>query len=94
MNLYKEMFKEVQSKAFAAFREGENETDKMTMEELASSLKISTRSYSDLEHQKFAASGWVFMMFLVRIGEEKSTELLREFRKRVIELDESGATAQ
>lgn len=59
----------------------------MTQEQMAEALRISPRSYIDLEHKKYGCSATTAVFFLIRLDVETLLRLLDEFRELVERAD-------
>lgn len=59
----------------------------LTQEEMAEKLRITARSYGDLERGKFCFSAPALMALLLILKEDEVAELLNDFRKITEKLD-------
>lgn len=63
----------------------------LTQEKMAELLRVSPRSYADLEHGKYACSGLTVLMFLVQLDGERLLRLVRDFREQIERSDDHDA---
>nr|WP_325300529.1 helix-turn-helix domain-containing protein [uncultured Dysosmobacter sp.] len=59
----------------------------MTQEQMAEALRVSPRSYIDLEHKKYGCSAVTAFFFLIRLDMETLLRLLNDFRALVERAD-------
>lgn len=59
----------------------------MTQEQMAEMLRISPRSYIDLEHKRYGCSATTAFFFLIRLDVETLLRLLDDFRELVERAD-------
>lgn len=86
MDACKVIYKAVMAVSILTYRQSRC----LSQERMAELLHISTRSYADLEHEKFCCSGMTLVMFLVQLSDDEITHLVNEFRKRYLEQDRIG----
>ena len=61
----------------------------LTQEKMAEQLRITPRAYRELESGRNTCSGTTFLFFLTLIDENDLDGLLKEFRRKVAELEEN-----
>ena len=61
---------------------------RMTQEEMAERLRITSRAYGDLERGKYCFSTVVFLFFLLMLEDGEIQDLLDDFRSRVYNLEQ------
>lgn len=62
-----------------------------TQEQMAERLRISPRSYIDLEHKRYGCSGPTAFFFLLLLDNEARVQLFNDFRKLIDEADQHEA---
>ena len=62
-----------------------------TQDEMAERLRITSRAYGDLERGKYCFSAVALLFLLLMLSEDEAKDFLREFRKRVDELEHKEA---
>lgn len=87
MNTYKTLAREMLSAYVDVLRNSR----KLTQEEMAERLRISSRAYSDLERGKYCFSTITLLFLLLMLNEEELKELLDIFRERVCVLENCDA---
>lgn len=60
---------------------------KLTQDEMAEQLRITSRAYGDLERGKYCFSALALLFLLLMLNEEETKGLLERFRKQVNELE-------
>ena len=63
----------------------------LTQDEMAERLRITSRAYGDLERGKYCFSAVALLFLLLMLSEDEAKDFLREFRKRVDELEHKEA---
>ena len=63
----------------------------LTQDEMAEHLRITSRAYGDLERGKYCFSAVTLLFLLLMLSEEEAASLLKEFRRRVDELEHKEA---
>lgn len=63
----------------------------LTQDEMAERLRITSRAYGDLERGKYCFSAVALLFLLLMLSEEEVKDFLKEFRKRVDELEHKEA---
>ena len=63
----------------------------LTQDEMAERLRITSRAYGDLERGKYCSSAVALLFLLLMLSEEEVKDFLKEFRKRVDELEHKEA---
>lgn len=63
----------------------------LTQDEMAERLRITSRAYGDLERGKYCFSAVALLFLLLMLSEEETKDFLKEFRKRVDELEHKEA---
>ena len=63
----------------------------LTQDEMAERLRITSRAYGDLERGKYCFSAVALLFLLLMLSEDVAKDFLREFRKRVDELEHKEA---
>ena len=63
----------------------------LTQDEMAERLRITSRAYGDLERGKYCFSAVALLFLLLMLSEEEVKGFLKEFRKRVDELEHKEA---
>lgn len=63
----------------------------LTQDEMAERLRITSRAYGDLERGKYCFSAVALLFLLLMLSEEEAACFLKEFRKRVDELEHKEA---
>ena len=63
----------------------------LTQDEMAERLRITSRAYGDLERGKYCFSAFALLFLLLMLSEEEAACFLKEFRKRVDELEHKEA---
>ena len=58
---------------------------------MAERLRITSRAYGDLERGKYCFSAVALLFLLLMLSEDEAKDFLREFRKRVDELEHKEA---
>jgi transcriptional regulator with XRE-family HTH domain len=88
MKVYKVLAREFLSEYACSLRKRLN----LSQEEMAESLRITSRAYGDLERGRycFSASSLLFMFYL--LTEEEIMELLKEFGERVSLFEDQEAS--
>lgn len=84
MNTYKTLVKEL----LAEYASGLRKSKGYTQEEISEQLRISSRSYSDLETGKHCFSAPSLLFFLTILSEEERKELLSKFQSSVNTLED------
>ena len=87
MKKYKSLTKEYLSKYAVSLRKRRN----LTQEEMAESLRITSRAYGDLERGKYCFSSVALLFLFLMLKDEELKEFLEEFRKKVNILDHQEA---
>lgn len=87
MNQYKSIVKELLAGYISKLRKRQ----KLTQEEMAEQLHITSRAYGDLERGKYCLSTLVLLFFLLILNKEEIMSLLEEFRKAILELENKDA---
>ena len=88
MKQYKILVKEflsAYSKTLRKFR-------KLTQDEMAEQLRITSRAYGDLERGKYCFSTIALLFLLLMLSDEELKNFLEGFRKRVHELEHKEST--
>lgn len=63
----------------------------LTQDEMAEQLRITSRAYGDLERGKYCFSAVALLFLLLMLSEEEAVAFLKEFHKRVDELEHKEA---
>ena len=63
----------------------------LTQDEMAERLRITSRAYGDLERGKYCFSAVALLFLLLMLSEEEVKDFLKEFRRRVDELEHKEA---
>ena len=63
----------------------------LTQDEMAERLRITSRAYGDLERGKYGFSAVALLFLLLMLSDEETKDFLKEFRKRVDELEHKEA---
>lgn len=71
----------------ASFRYKEN----LTQEQIAHLLRISARSYSDLERGKYGVSAVTLLLFLALLPDNKILEIVHDFHALAVEAEKKEA---
>lgn len=58
-----------------------------TQEQMAEYLRISPRSYIDLEHNRYGCSAMTFIFFLLMLDIEEVIRLVNDFREQIERAD-------
>lgn len=83
MSDYKELLKHI----LASYADSLRSSRKLTQEEMAEHLRISSRSYSDLERGIYCFSTPALLFLLLQLDEAERSSLLEDFRNAVDEME-------
>ena len=87
MKQYRALAKNFLAEYVNALRKRRN----LTQDEMAERLRITSRAYGDLERGKYCFSAVALLFLLLMLSEDEAKDFLREFRKRVDELEHKEA---
>ena len=87
MKQYRALARNFLAEYVSALRKRRN----LTQDEMAERLRITSRAYGDLERGKYCFSAVALLFLLLMLSEDEATDCLREFRKRVDELEHKQA---
>lgn len=83
MSDYKELLKHI----LASYADSLRSSRKLTQEQMAEQLRISNRSYSDLERGIYCFSASSLLFLLLQLNEAERASLLEDFRSAVDEME-------
>lgn len=83
MSDYKELLKHI----LASYADSLRSSRKLTQEQMAEQLRISNRSYSDLERGIYCFSASSLLFLLLQLDESARSSLLEDFRSAVEEME-------
>lgn len=87
MKLYRTLARDFLAEYVNVLRKHRN----LTQDEMAEHLRITSRAYSDLERGKYCFSAVALLFLLLMLSDDEAAGFLKEFRKRVDELDHKEA---
>ena len=87
MNQYRALAKGFLAEYTSRLRKKQN----LTQDEMAEHLRITSRAYGDLERGKYCFSAVALLFLLLMLSDEEAAGFLKEFRKRVDELEHKEA---
>lgn len=87
MQIYNSAFRDLLSEHIQAFRQEQS----LSQEAMAATLRISARSYSDIENGKSLCSTRTFILYQVSLSEDEMIALWKAFKAALRQLDEQVA---
>lgn len=80
---YKQLLKDFLADRIKQYRKGHG----LTQENMAERLRVSPRSYIDLEHKRYGCSSMTVLFFFLHLNQEELLQLLRDFRALIERTD-------